>query len=187
MIEYVVTGMVLHKALTGYDIKKEIELGIGNFYKSSNGKLYPTLKKLTEKGYLVLTEQTQVERLKKYYMATERGKGAFLAWLTSPLDKNSLTVSLLTRVFFLGELPKDIRRQKLEEYELAIQKILAAHKKMEEQFANSIQSDRDYFEMATLYYGLQTTQGMIRWLQYIKEEKPLGEFIREESEGEDYA
>ena len=187
MIEYVVTGMVLNKALTGYDIKKEIELGIGNFYKSSNGNLYPTLKKLTEKGHLVLTEQTQVERLKKFYMATESGKAAFLEWLTSPIDKNSVIASILTRVFFLGELPKEIRSQKLQEYEIEIQRILNEQKKIEKQFADSIKTDRDYFEMSTLYYGLQTAQGMIRWLKYIKEEKPLATFIREENEEEQYA
>jgi len=187
MIEYVITGMVLHKPLTGYDIKKEIELGIGNFYKSSNGNLYPALKKLTEKGHLILTEQTHVERLKKYYIATESGKAAFLEWLKSPIDKNSLSISLLTRVFFLGELPKDIRSQKLQEYELEMLKILEAHKKIEKQFADSIKSDRDYFELSTLYYGLQTAQGMIRWLKYIKEEKPLSKFTGERNEEEYYA
>jgi len=182
MIEYVVTGMVLNKALTGYDIKKEIELGIGNFYKTSNGNLYPTLKKLTEKGHLVLTEQTQVERLKKFYMATESGKAAFFEWLTSPVDKNSVTASILIRIFFFGELPKDIRSQKLQEYEIEIQKILEEQKKIEKQFMSSVKTEREYFELSTLYYGLQTAQGMIRWLQYIKEEKPLATFFKKMGE-----
>ena len=64
VLEYVVMGTVLHKPSTGYDIKKEIEAGIGNFFKSSYGNLYPTLKKLTKKGFLTLAEQTQVDRLK---------------------------------------------------------------------------------------------------------------------------
>jgi len=187
MIEYVVMGMILHKPLTGYDIKKEIEAGIGNFYKSSYGNLYPALKKLTDKGYLTLTEQTQVDRLKKYYMATELGKSAFLEWLTSPIDKNSVTVSIMTRIFFFGELPKDVRNQKLQEYEIEIQRILGIYRETEKQFADSIKTAGDYFEMSTLYYGLQTAQGIIHWLKYIKEEKPLTEFIKEENEEENYA
>ena len=182
MIEYVVTGMVLHRPLTGYDIKKEIELGIGNFYKSSNGNLYPTLKKLTEKGHLILTEQTHVERLKKYYKATESGKAAFLEWLTSPIDKNSVTASIITRIFFFGELPKDIRNQKLQEYKSEMQNILEKFKKIERQFADSIKSDKDYFEISSLYYGIQTAHGMIRWLKHIKEQKTFTTFIKEENE-----
>jgi len=179
MIEYVVLGMVLHEPLTGYDIKKEIEAGIGNFYKASYGSLYPALKKLTDKGYMALTEQTQVGRLKKYYMATDLGKTAFWEWLASPVDVNSGTASMLARIFFFGELPRDIRSQKLQEYECEIEKILAKHKKIEKQFADSIKNDRDYFELSTLYFGLQMAQGMIRWLKHIKEQKPFSAFINE--------
>jgi len=181
MIEYVVMGMALHKPLTGYDIKKEIETGIGNFYKSSYGNLYPALKKLTDKGYLTLTEQTHTDRLKKYYMATKCGKAAFLEWMVSPLDKNSLTVSMLTRVFFFNELTVDLRVKLLQEYELHIQQIIDEYKKMAEQLSVSNEDVTDYHSSSTLYYGLQTAQGMIRWLQHVKNEKPLSELIREEN------
>jgi len=180
MIEYVVTGMVLREPLTGYDIKKEIESGIGNFYKSSYGNLYPALKRLTDKGYLALTEQTHVERLKKYYMATELGKAAFLEWLATPLDLNatSLTVSMLTKIFFFGELPEDTRNRQLQEYESYAERVLNEYNKMQEQFKELVDNGnaKYYFELSTLFYGLQSTQGMINWLKYIREQKPLSEF-----------
>ena len=183
MIEYVVMGMVLHKPLTGYDIKKEIEAGIGSFSKSSYGNLYPALKKLTDKGFLTLTEQTQVDRLKKYYMATELGKTAFLEWLTSPLAPGSVTASLLTRIYFFGELSEDTRRQELQKYELHIQQILQQLREMEKQFSMPDIDARYYFEMSTLYYGIMSIQSMIRWLGHIGEQKPLSEIInREESQ-----
>jgi len=47
--DYVVIGMVLHVPLTGYDNKKLIEKGTGNFVKASHGSLYPALKKLAIK------------------------------------------------------------------------------------------------------------------------------------------
>lgn len=49
MLEFIALGMVLEGDLTGYDIKKAIENGIGVFYKASFGSLYPALKRLTEK------------------------------------------------------------------------------------------------------------------------------------------
>ena len=180
MLEYVVMGMVLHKPLTGYDIKKEIEAGIGNFFKSSYGNLYPALKKLTKKGFLTLTEQTQVDRLKKYYMVTEIGKMAFLEWLTSPLDKGSITVSLLTKIFFFGELSEDIRTQELQKYEMNVQQALQQLQEMEQQFSVPDMDARYYFEMSTLYYGIMSMQGIIRWLKHIREQKPLCEVINRE-------
>ena len=179
MLEYVVIGMVIHKPLTGYDIKKEIEAGIGNFFKSSYGNLYPALKKLTDKGFLTLTEQTHVNRLKKYYMVTEFGKTAFLEWLTSPLDSGSVTVSLLTRIFFFGELSEDIRNQELKKYELHMQQILQQLHEMEKQFYIPAMDARDYFELSTLYHGIMSTQNMIRWLKHLGEQKPLSEIINQ--------
>ena len=64
MFDYITLGMVLREELTGYDIKKKIESGIGNLYKASHGSLYPALNKLTDKGYLVMTEQMQGNRKK---------------------------------------------------------------------------------------------------------------------------
>jgi len=82
-------GMVLHEPMTGYDIKKNIEMSIGNFFMVSHGQLYPALKKLTEKKYLTMEEDAQGGRVKKYYQITESGENAFLDWLAAPTDFNT--------------------------------------------------------------------------------------------------
>lgn len=74
MLGYIILGMVHENNLTGYDIKKYIENGIGTFYRASFGSLYPTLKKLVEKGRLVTHENPQGGRQKIYYGITEDGK-----------------------------------------------------------------------------------------------------------------
>ena len=51
MLESILLGMVLEEDLTGYDIKKRIETGIGVFYKASFGSLYPALKKMLMKSH----------------------------------------------------------------------------------------------------------------------------------------
>jgi len=178
MLDYITIGMVLNEAQTGYDIKKDIETGVGNFYKASYGSLYPALKKLTDKGYLTMTEQTHGNRLKKYYAATEAGKSVFLEWLSSPIDLSSNSDSLLARIYFFGELPEDIRKQQLQEYERYHQQLLRKLAVLEERFAAEVMDDRDYFELSTLYLGLQHLQDSIRWFQHISEKKPLSEFVR---------
>ena len=183
MIEHIITGMVLHRPLTGYDIKKEIAIGIGHFYQSSNGNLYPSLKKLTDSGHLVLTEQTQVARLKKYYMATEAGKAAFFAWLTAPFEIGWKAPTILSKVYFFGELPPDVRRQKLQEYEMYMQKMIDGYREMERtNLAEFIDNGNivDYYGVSTLYYGLQNVSGMLRWLRHIEAEKPLGVFMEDD-------
>jgi len=170
-------GMLLREALTGYDIKKEIEAGIGNFYKASYGSLYPALKKLAAKGHLTMTEAAEGNRQKKYYQTTELGRKVFLEWLSTPLDSETNGDSQLAQLYFFGELPRDVREQRLLEYEFHAQRILRELQAVEKQFFIETPDDRDYFELSTLYYGIQNIQNTIRWLRHIREQKPLSDFL----------
>jgi len=180
MLDYIAMGMVLDEALTGYDIRREIETGIGNFYKASYGSLYPALKKLAGKGYLTMSEQLHGNRVKKYYEATALGKGAFLEWLSAPFDLRSGSDSLLARIYFFGVLPEDVRKQQLQAYELYYQQMLRKLQTLEQRFSASLADGdgREYFELSTLYLGLQHLQDSLRWFKHIGTQKPLSEFLR---------
>lgn len=182
MLDYIALGMVLHEAKTGYDIKKEIMMGVGNFYKASYGSLYPALKKFTDKGYLTMVEKPHGKRIKKFYLATEPGRAALLEWLSSPFDESLSAESLLARIYFFGELPKATRDNLIGEYEAYSQQVLGQLKEIEKKFAEpGPADDRFYFELATLYYGLASTQTALRWFKHIKEGKPLRAFIQHDN------
>lgn len=177
MLENIVLGMTLHVPVTGYDIKKNIDAGIGNFYKASYGSLYPTLKKLTERRYLTMTEEPHGSRIKKYYMATELGKSEFIKWLSSSFNPNIDATTPLATIFFFGELPEDIRNQIFGEYELYIMQGLRKLHEIENEYAHMIENDKDYYEIATLYYGIQNSLNTLRWIKHIKDKKPFSDFL----------
>lgn len=180
MLDFIIIGMVYYEALTGYDIKKRIEDGIGIFYKASFGSLYPSLKRLTEKGYLTMLEQPQGGRQKKFYSITDQGKNDFLAWLVSPMEKE--TENHLVKVFFFDRLPENARNQLLQEYELANMKYLRNLQKLEKRFAAMENKESFYYKLSTLYYGIITVQNNILWCRHILERKPLSELCTMEAE-----
>jgi len=177
-------GMVLENELTGYDIKKEVENSIGNFYTVNYGRLYPALSKLADKGFLTMREQMQGKRLKKYYKTTEIGRQAFLKWLSTPADPNTSWDSQLTQIFFYSELPKELREQRLQEYEFFVKQRLQQFEDIENVLSSGDISDKDYFGISTLYYGLQEAHNALRWLRYIREQKPLSQFLCKHDEYE---
>ena len=181
MIDYIVLGMVQDEALTGYDIKKWIESGIGNFYKASYGNLYPALKRLTDKKFVTMDEQPQGGREKKYYKATELGKKAFMEWLSLPFDFSLGASALLAKIYFFGKLPEDLRRQQLEEYEMHYRQSLRKLRAIEKKLSNE-DVTADYFVQSTLYFGIRNTQTAIEWFKHIKEQKPFSEFVNEDNE-----
>ncbi|MGF7142138.1 DNA-binding PadR family transcriptional regulator [Anaerotaenia torta] len=109
MLEYLILGMVFSDDLTGYDIKKSIENGIGTFYKASFGSIYPALRKLTDKDCLIMYDKPQGGRQKKFYRITEDGKRFFNEWLTSSMNVMDGANTHLAKVYFFDKLPADLR------------------------------------------------------------------------------
>jgi len=181
MIDYIVLGVVQNEALTGYDIKKWIESGIGNFYKASYGNLYPALKRLTDKELVTMDEQPQGGRKKKYYKATELGKETFMEWLALPFDFSLGAPTLLAKIYFFGQLPEKIRNQQLQEYETHYRQNLRKLKTIEKKLSES-EVDTDYFMQSTLYLGIRNIQTAIEWFGHIKEQRTFSEFVNVDNE-----
>ena len=179
MFDFIILGTLLHRSLTGYDIKKEVEFGVGNYYKASYGQLYPTLEKLTAKGLLTMNEQTEGKRVKKYYQTTAIGQAEFLEWLALPVDFTSDSLRIMVaKIWFYGELPADVRVKRIDELEIFGNQRLQALLELEKEHAEEEYSDADYFEMATLYLGIQNVLTSIRWYRHLKERRPLKEFLQ---------
>jgi len=177
MLDYITLGMLYDDNLTGYDIKKYIENGIGVFYKASYGSLYPALKKLTEKGFLTMYEEPLGGRQKNYYKITNEGKKVFLDWLVLPINILDGTNTHLAKVYFFDKLPPDIRERQLLEYEINNENYLRKLQALENDFDKMENKDCFYYKLSTLYYGICITQETLRWCRYIREGKPLRTLI----------
>ena len=177
MLDYIILGMVYDVNLTGYNIKKYIENGIGVFYKASYGSLYPALKKLTEKGFLTMYEEPLGGRQKNYYKITNEGKKVFLDWLVLPINVLDGTNTHLAKVYFFDKLSSDIRERQLLEYEINNENYLRKLQALENDFDKMENKDCFYYKLSTLYYGICITQETLRWCRHIREGKPLRTLI----------
>lgn len=180
MLESIALGMLLERDLTGYDIKKLIENGIGVFYKASFGSLYPALKRLTQKGYLTTSEKPQGGRQKIFYHMTEKGREEFFDWLSSPMDIFEGTNTHLAKVYFFDNLEPEIREQKLLEYEISNKNYLSKLKDLEKNFDSMEHKECFYYKLSTLYYGICITQKTIQWCRHIRMQNALPYLIERE-------
>ena len=180
MLESIALGMVLEEDLTGYDIKKMIENGIGVFYKASFGSLYPALKRLTEKGLLTTTEKPQGSRQKIFYHITTEGQKQFFDWLSLPMEIFEGTNTHLAKVYFFDKLQSEVRERLLFEYEINNRNYLKKLGDLEKQYSKMDNSDCFYYKLSTLYYGICVTQKAIQWCQHIRMQKPLSDLIETE-------
>ena len=121
-LENALLGLLHHKPMTGYDLKKMLDHPMGFFWAAQMSQIYRELNKLEEKGLVKSTIEPQEKRPdRKVYQLTKGGKETFLSWLNKfPDQLNEASRSrFLMRIFFsskikLDELAFEIKRYKRE-------------------------------------------------------------------------
>jgi DNA-binding PadR family transcriptional regulator len=115
-------GLLDHRPMTGYDLKKMLDHPIGFFWVAQMSQIYRELNKLEEKGLVKSEIEPQEKRPdRKVYQITKEGQETFLHWLNKfPNRLSELYRSrFLMRIFFssrikLEELAFEIMRYKKE-------------------------------------------------------------------------
>ncbi|MCR3757570.1 PadR family transcriptional regulator [Clostridium felsineum] len=108
-LKYAILGLINRKKITGYDISKEFNSGLSEFWYAKHSQIYPELKKLTDEGLISYTTVIQGEKLeKKLYTITEKGKECFQKWLKKeePLEPTPKDIFRL-KAYFCDEMDEE--------------------------------------------------------------------------------
>src|SRR5512136_1799939 len=89
-LEYVLLGLIrLHEGVTGYELNRIIKESTGYLMSASLSHIYPTLRKLHERGLVSYRDIPLNNRPdKKVYKITAAGDEKLLAWLEEPVVPN---------------------------------------------------------------------------------------------------
>ncbi len=113
---FVILGLLNWRPMSGYDIKKLIEVALSYFWSESYGQLYPTLDRLVGEGLASRRTEKRGGRSRYVYSITARGKRQFLAWMKEPADIPRARNELQVRFFLSARLPTRESIRLLEEY-----------------------------------------------------------------------
>lgn len=87
LLKYAILGLLSRESLSGYDISKEFNRDLVNFWNAKLSQIYPELKNLTENGYVTYEVVIQGETMeKKMYSITPKGRNHFITWLNKHED-----------------------------------------------------------------------------------------------------
>ncbi len=109
-LKYAILGLLNQKEMSGYDLMKQFESTLCEFWTAKHSQIYPELKKLTEEGRVTYqVEKSETSAEKKIYHITDAGREDFLDWLATE-TKAQPTPKDISRlkIFFCNCLdPKD--------------------------------------------------------------------------------
>src|SRR6266542_715191 len=135
--------------MSGYELKKQLSVKLGAFWRVSFGSLYPCLKRLLADGALEVEENRFTSRKKHVYRLTERGEQDFLEQ-----DRFSM------RLAFFRYLRPETRLDQLERRRGYLQERLS-------HLRASLRAVRDRLDAYTLElmdHGLDEHEREIAWL-----------------------
>jgi len=115
--KYVILGLLSERDLTGYEIKKIVDIRFSFFWNESYGQIYPELKKLECQNLIIVKKSQEISRREKtLYSITENGLKELRSWLEKPNEKESVRFEILLKVYFSKNTTVDVIKNHIETF-----------------------------------------------------------------------
>lgn len=163
--DYVILGLLFEAPMTGYDIKGIIDHRFRFFWSESYGQLYPALRSLNAQGLIdEIADETLSNRSKKLYQITTRGIDALKAWLHLPVEKETIRLEILLKMYFSDLVSPEIMLSHLKRFEQAHQQDLMVLNFYEKEL-KAVLHDHPNHEhvLRVIDFGQKANEAYLRW------------------------
>lgn len=126
-MENIILSLILLKPMTIYEMRAYIQRNISTVCSDSLGSIQAAIKKLIEKGYVIVTEYVENNTIKKRYSVTSEGVKYYKGWVGTPINIQKMKSMEEGKFFFLGIAPGEKRVAFLKAY---ISDLEEEHKKL---------------------------------------------------------
>ncbi len=168
---FILLGLLSHADMSGYDMKKRMDVTVSHFWNVGFGQIYPTLKELNSEGLVEKKEYSSSKGPNRMvYSITEQGRESLSNWLMLPEEKEYTRYELLLKLFFSGRLPVEYSQTRIE----AFRARHAQNLFLMEQFANELgaildaEPDHKYYYLTALF-GKYVYQAYLDWAKEAQE------------------
>jgi DNA-binding PadR family transcriptional regulator len=167
-LKFALLGLLAESPKYGYEIKRRFEGALGNVWSVSYGQLYPTLRRLSELGWVTKkTEPGKKAAEKNIYSITDKGRKKLDEWLLKPLRSTYKVKDEFTlRFLFFSKLPPE----KVLDYLKVQQKKTVLQKETFQRTLVSLKDEIDYFLQAIIRKGIIHLEAENQWLEEVMDD-----------------
>lgn len=100
---YVILGLLQEENLSGYELKKIIDIRMAFFWQESYGQIYPELAHMKEEGLIDFADadkEDKAKREKVKYRITPKGLEILEQWMESENEKDTIRSEFLLKMYF---------------------------------------------------------------------------------------
>lgn len=100
---YVILGLLQEENLSGYELKKIIDIRMGFFWQESYGQIYPELANMKAEGLIDTADSESLDkagREKIKYKITPKGLEVLEHWMEAENEKDTIRSEFLLKLYF---------------------------------------------------------------------------------------
>lgn len=166
-LKYAILGLLNRRPMTGYELAKEFNFELAEFWFANHSQIYPELKNLDKEGLVTFDVEISGDILEaKRYTITEEGKKDLIQWLhkDEKIERTPKNVFRL-RMYFSNELDLQVRIHLLENQRQQHVKRLNTLKKTCEQYPQVPDYASDRFgDFIVLRSAIMRQEYLIAWI-----------------------
>ncbi|BCN29167.1 PadR family transcriptional regulator [Anaeromicropila herbilytica] len=119
--KYLILGLLSEESLSGYEIKKIVDMRFSFFWSESFGQIYPQLKKLSEDKLIeeISLNELESNRASKKYSITDKGRVELKEWLEEPVEKETVRYEILLKMYFSNNISPEVMLEHIKEFQLS--------------------------------------------------------------------
>lgn len=172
MLEFTILGLLHDTPMHGYELRKRLSDLLGTFRAFSYGSLYPTLKRMSDAGWIVDEEPLDTPagddavraagRRRRVYRLTAEGKEHFSELLAEVGPDAFDDGGFGARLAFFGQTRSDVRLRILEGRRRRVEE---QREGMTASAARSPSNRLDRYTRRLHEHGLESVEREVRWLE----------------------
>lgn len=170
-LRYAVLGLLNRNSMTGYELTREFNSALAEFWSARHSQIYPELKALAAERLVTFEVESDGSAMeRKRYTITAAGRRAFLAWERTPLPPKPTPKDEFKLQLFFSDSLKPHERTALMEGHLDQHRDRLEH--LERNRANLMGnegtetlSDRRFSDYLVLLGAIEREQATCRWLE----------------------
>ncbi len=167
ILQYAILGLLNRKDMTGYDLTKEFQTELSEFWSAKHSQIYPELKSLSENHMVEFkTEITGNVLEKKLYSITETGRRELIKWEKSftklkALPKDEFKLQLFFSDCITAGQRIDLLNNQLEQHR---EKLVHLNQNMEKFDSVPPISESAFSDYLVLLGAIQREESACNWL-----------------------
>ncbi|HAH76255.1 PadR family transcriptional regulator [Kandleria vitulina DSM 20405] len=168
LLPFILLGLIEQSPKTGYDLKKEFETEIGEFWSVKHSQIYSELKRLVASEQIVSETGYFGNKIEKtYYKITNKGKETLETWKYS-YDKQLVVNKdeFVLKLYFIKD-KNDPRLKDLLNEQLLLHKNKLNHlnERMKKLFSDTKEIDDNYGHYLILDHAIRRENEYASWLE----------------------